>query len=208
MADAGPDKTYYACCTCVQIGAAGGNCHPNGSLCAGSRVEYSWAPSTGLSSTTICNPCASPNTTTTYTLTVTFHCNADCCCDGCTKVGLGCGLGDCTGSVTRKDYVTVTYNAASGCCRLIDPKSETEKNSRNFNLYPNPNMGIFSVELDKIDENVSLYVYDIDGRSVWTRQNTTDKIVHINISNLPKGTYYVQGRTDGEVLFFKKIIFN
>ena len=32
---------------------------------------YSWSPSTGLSSTTVANPTASPTTTTTYTVTVT-----------------------------------------------------------------------------------------------------------------------------------------
>lgn len=49
---------------------------------------YSWSPSTGLASTSIANPNASPATTTSYTLTVT---------DGA--------------SVIRKDTVVVTVNA-------------------------------------------------------------------------------------------------
>jgi gliding motility-associated-like protein len=54
------------------------NAGPNTSICAGSSTTlnatgggtYSWTPSTGLSSTTIANPVATPATTTTYTVTV------------------------------------------------------------------------------------------------------------------------------------------
>ena len=54
------------------------NAGSNASICNGSSTTlnasggtgYSWAPATGLSSTTISNPLASPTTTTTYTVTV------------------------------------------------------------------------------------------------------------------------------------------
>jgi gliding motility-associated-like protein len=58
------------------------NAGSNQSLCAGGSVvigvatinghSYSWTPSTGLSSSTISNPTASPSATTTYTLTETL----------------------------------------------------------------------------------------------------------------------------------------
>jgi hypothetical protein len=41
------------------------------SVSGGSGFTYSWAPATGLSSTTISNPVATPTTTTVYTVTVT-----------------------------------------------------------------------------------------------------------------------------------------
>jgi gliding motility-associated-like protein len=55
------------------------NAGTNVSICNGSSTTlsatgggtYSWSPATGLSSTTIANPVASPSTTTTYTVTVT-----------------------------------------------------------------------------------------------------------------------------------------
>ncbi|MCW3103557.1 MAG: hypothetical protein JWO09_1997 [Bacteroidetes bacterium] len=54
------------------------NAGPNTSICLGSSTTlnatgggtYSWSPATGLSSTTIANPVATPATTTTYTVTV------------------------------------------------------------------------------------------------------------------------------------------
>lgn len=57
-ADAGPDATIIA----------GDSYQMQGSAPAGT---YSWTPSTGLSSTTVLSPVASPSTTTTYTLNVT-----------------------------------------------------------------------------------------------------------------------------------------
>lgn len=63
----------------VPVASAGSNA----SICLGSTTTlngsgggtYSWSPGTGLSSTTIANPVASPTTTTTYTVTVS---NAGC----------------------------------------------------------------------------------------------------------------------------------
>lgn len=62
------------------------NAGPNQTICFGSSITiggaptatganppftYSWSPSSGLSSTTVSNPIASPSVTTTYTVTVT-----------------------------------------------------------------------------------------------------------------------------------------
>ncbi len=74
--------------------ASAGN---NASVCAGGNtalnasggVSYSWSPASGLSSTTISNPVATPSATTTYTVTVTDA-------NGCTATST----------------VTVTVNAA------------------------------------------------------------------------------------------------
>lgn len=56
---------------------------------ATSPTTYSWAPSTGLSSTTILNPVANPTTTTTYTLTAV------------------------SGTCSAVDYVTVTVGGSA-----------------------------------------------------------------------------------------------
>ncbi|MCW3084951.1 MAG: hypothetical protein JWP12_2317 [Bacteroidetes bacterium] len=72
------------------------NAGPNVGICAGSSTTlgasgggtYSWSPATGLSSTVIANPIATPSVTTTYTVTVM-------------------GAGFCTAT----SQVTVTVNA-------------------------------------------------------------------------------------------------
>ena len=77
-ADAGPDVQFCS-------GAGGGTI--GGSPTGAPGSTYSWAPATGLSSTTVANPVANPTATTTYSVTVTDP-------NGCTSV----------------DDVTVTIN--------------------------------------------------------------------------------------------------
>src|SRR5438552_2563013 len=59
VADAGTDK---AICAGSSVGIG---------MSPVSGINYSWSPSTGLSSSTISNPNASPAITTTYILTAT-----------------------------------------------------------------------------------------------------------------------------------------
>ena len=64
-ADAGANKTISPPATSVQIGGS-----PTATGGTG-PYTYLWSPTTGLSSATVANPTASPNATTTYTVTVT-----------------------------------------------------------------------------------------------------------------------------------------
>ncbi len=61
--NAGADATIGTCPT--------SNAALNGSAVGSNPFTYTWTPSTGLSNPNISNPSAHPNTTTTYTLTVT-----------------------------------------------------------------------------------------------------------------------------------------
>ncbi len=65
IADAGPDKTICAGGS-VQIGGS-----PTGSNGSGGPYVFSWTPTTGLNTSAVPNPIASPVTSTTYTVTVT-----------------------------------------------------------------------------------------------------------------------------------------
>ena len=61
---AGPDVSYCKGGSGIQIGSA--------PLAGVTGVTYSWTPATGLSSTSIAQPIASPASTTTYTITITY----------------------------------------------------------------------------------------------------------------------------------------
>lgn len=75
-------------------------------ICAGGSVQlqatggvtYSWAPATGLSATDIANPMANPETTTTYTVTITHE-------NGCTQTD------EITVNVNEMQRINLTYNA-------------------------------------------------------------------------------------------------
>ena len=64
IASAGPDQSI----TCGGSVSIGGSPTASGGI---SPYTYSWTPITGLSSSTVANPIASPASTTTYTVTVT-----------------------------------------------------------------------------------------------------------------------------------------
>ncbi len=88
-ANAGTDRTITAGSSTTLAGSASGGTAP---------YSYRWSPSTGLSSTTIANPTASPASTTTYTLTVTDN-----------------------ASRTASDSVVITVSAAGGNTYYVSP---------------------------------------------------------------------------------------
>jgi len=114
----------------VEVTIAGGgnfaNAGNNISICQGSSTtlsasggnSYSWSPANGLSNSNIANPVASPNATTTYTVTVT---NANSCAD--------------------TDQVTVTVNSPPNLNFSLQP---VVSDNVPINLTATPAGGTFS----------------------------------------------------------------
>jgi hypothetical protein len=202
----GNNKTI--CCPggSVVIGGSGNDCQDNAPDpdCPSTQVSFSWSPSTGLSSTTVCNPTASPNSTTTYTLTVTFTCNGDCCCDGCSG---NCGTSpQCTGTETRNCSVTVTVN--NTCCRAVNPEKLPEVNKADAKVYPNPSPGSFTLEVQSVQTNAynKAHVYDSNGKAVWFKEITEPGSLNIDLTEFGKGIYFIDIKSNEEVIFFKKLL--
>ncbi len=210
FADAGSDKA--SCCGGLTIG--GVTCQNNSPdpACPGSQVSFSWSPSTGLSCTTCCNPTANPASTTTYTLTVTFTCgvsggSAGCCCDGCS--GTTCAdvgsPNECNGTQQRTDQVVFT-RVTPNCCRLIYPEQLPEISNDKIKVYPIPNEGIFSIGFSENIPSPSINVFDASGKLVFNQYNFSEKTIQVNISENPKGVYFLQVKSNEDVLTFRKLI--
>ena len=205
-ANAGNNQTLTCCCACVTLGNGMYTATCGGATIACSGCTYSWSPAAGLSATNIATPCANPTVTTTYTLTVTYPSNGTCCCFLAT--------GDhCTGNVgticprTFKSTVTVVVNMCVQCCRMARPTQEHEElNTGKYVLYPNPSAGMFILSMDEHQSSVSMDVFDMQGKNVWSQDNISEKTVTINISNLPKGAYFIQVKEQDKVTYVKKII--
>ena len=62
--------------------------------------------------------------------------------------------------------------------------------------FPNPNQGSFQVNLPQ--EKVSgIEILDNLGRVVWQDYNITDdQSVHVDLGNVPQGTYFLNMRTE------------
>ncbi|MFT6802416.1 MAG: hypothetical protein ACJA2N_001603 [Salibacteraceae bacterium] len=72
------------------------------------------------------------------------------------------------------------------------------------NLYPNPNNGIFKVDLGAEYQNVNLTVYDMTGKEVH-QQVSSGGLFALHI-NLPKGVYFLNAVTTKNSAKFKFVV--
>ena len=78
-----------------------------------------------------------------------------------------------------------------------EPESEDETETKILlNIFPNPNAGIFRLEvkLQHYDQQVEIYVFDSSGIMVFqSRENPTEEYLEkdMNLSFLPKGRYII-----------------
>jgi hypothetical protein len=220
-ADAGADKWYSTglCCTPPTIGGTTSlGCGSGNNACGPCQKTYSWLPTTGLDYPNICNPTATPGTTTNYTLTVTYTCGHtqcqvggqwvtyDCCLDACDGLNRTCaGPTYCAGSPSWTDVVTVTVNN-NDCCRLQNPGNNPEISDERAKVYPNPSPGIFTFEQGGIMPGMVIRVYDIEGNMVWISPDMSSSKQTIDLTDQSKGVYFIQVKYEDKVTFFKKII--
>ncbi len=71
--------------------------------------------------------------------------------------------------------------------------------AQNVNLYPNPATDRIWVELPNVaGKNYQLFLYNLEGKTVWEGRNTGGGKIEISISNLPKGLYQFYATTGKE----------
>lgn len=91
---------------------------------------------------------------------------------------------------------TITVNACVGINEI--------NNDATINLYPNPNNGLFNLELSTEVLNASVEIYNHLGQLVYTDLFHKTKL--IDMSNESNGMYFVRVLEDNKTLFTKKII--
>jgi hypothetical protein len=78
--------------------------------------------------------------------------------------------------------------------------------NQQLKIYPNPNQGLFTLELADLGGPVTLYLYDIAGRVVYqTTQTLEAGKTEVQLKPLPAGTYFLQVKNQ-ERLFVKKLM--
>lgn len=68
---------------------------------------------------------------------------------------------------------------------------QAESQEFNFTIYPNPSDGQISISLDNPSENISLHLFDINGREIFSLDKLPDATAALPIT-LPSGIYQVQ----------------
>lgn len=66
-----------------------------------------------------------------------------------------------------------------------------------FNIYPNPNNGLFNIEFEnQLNEKYNLEITDITGKVLISKENIQGDIQSIDMTNTPKGIYFVVVRSE------------
>ena len=78
---------------------------------------------------------------------------------------------------------------------------------KNISIYPNPATEYLVVDLEKENtksQNISLKIMNLYGQTMYTKEDCK-KVTRIDISDLPKGVYFVQVKS-GALLSNRKIV--
>lgn len=92
---------------------------------------------------------------------------------------------------------------------VIDPLSVQENKNAFINIYPNPNNGIFNLDVElKKQSNLSINFQNILGQNVFSKlyHQTSNIKEDIDLSNLEKGIYHVIISNKNTTLETQKII--
>ncbi|MBL7803708.1 MAG: choice-of-anchor I family protein [Saprospiraceae bacterium] len=74
-------------------------------------------------------------------------------------------------------------------------------------IYPNPNNGMFTVELSELPaQYVHLRILNAVGQIVYTQTQLTTLQTAIDLGSMPKGLYFVQLNSDGQTVSYRVIV--
>ncbi len=100
---------------------------------------------------------------------------------------------------TANGTYTVTLTATNICGSFASTEDVTVtgvfispvKNNLEFNVYPNPSSGIFTVTLNNASNPVSLRIFDLNGKAVYEESLTENGTIRkqLELTSLPKGVY-------------------
>jgi hypothetical protein len=74
-----------------------------------------------------------------------------------------------------------------------------------FAIYPNPNNGNFAIDSQTPLENITIQIFDMQGRKVYLQKVTNLKMVDVSL-NLPLGIYLLKLTTENNTIYTNKII--
>ena len=108
------------------------------------------------------------------------------------------------GQVTR---MLAWYNTISSQL-LTNVLANNDFVKNNFSIAPNPNKGIFSIQLSEAIDNYSVVIMDALGREIFNAEynQTSDLVQNIQLDNALSGMYFVTIQSKGAQITKKIII--
>lgn len=100
--------------------------------------------------------------------------------------------------ITKIDFVQV---------ESVEAPTNIEVSEQNIaRAYPNPSTGVFNVDVSVFNgESVTVKVFNLIGKPVYSVETATHEPLQINISNHPVGVYYMQVQS-GEQIQVQKLL--
>jgi hypothetical protein len=104
------------------------------------------------------------------------------------------------------DSVLVTVT--NSCCRLKSKNADgSVKENTDISIYPNPAKTNVTIEVKKIMVNTEIDIFDITGRIIWHTNVTPGKTKYdVDVTDLPKGIYFVKAITQGAEVYSGKLL--
>ena len=85
---------------------------------------------------------------------------------------------------------------------------EKETNIPYINIYPNPSNGLISIDCNELfKDNTTLVLYDNNGKTIFNRQLGNENIINVDLSQSPKGLYFLRIVNGGKFYFQKVVIY-
>jgi endonuclease I len=105
--------------------------------------------------------------------------------------------------IDKPEYVAKIWGAARFGEENSIELEDVSTNEFDFNLYPNPTNGEFTIDFEDSKEDVSIEIYSMIGQQIFQKDTTTK----ITISDLQSGIYFVK-ISKKEKTITKRIIIN
>lgn len=180
-----------------------------------STKTYSWAPTTGVANANSATTSVSPTVTTTYTVTITdaTGCSVqksftiyviDVRCGNKIQI---CHYPPGNHGNPKQQCLpasAIPAHLAHGCVLGACPQnkngnSTTEEESHDLNdvvadavrVYPNPNSGIFTIEVPAGMQNAEVVIMDMAGKTVVKKAMESGNTIKIDLGDASRGMYMI-----------------
>jgi hypothetical protein len=94
--------------------------------------------------------------------------------------------------------------------KLANPHSSkgnlVENKLNDLNVIPNPTNGPFKIEIENYDIVKDIFIYDLMGKKIYYNADVKKPTIEVDLSNYPKGIYFLKVIDDDDNFFSYKLI--
>jgi Secretion system C-terminal sorting domain/PKD domain len=110
-----------------------------------------------------------------------------------------------------QQFVVLNCNTRNGELFATDNNADPQQviTTSGLKIYPNPNNGLFSMQLDK-KTDADIFIYDVIGTLILQKHIVTEEnqLITIDMKNKDKGLYLIKVIEKNKLLYLSKFIIN